>query len=138
LLSASLLEFLFSIRSERQLVEHIDFNLLYRWFVDLTMDDEIWDHSTFSANRDRLLKERISRLFFESLLALAEWKNLISDEHFSVDGTLIQVWASHKSFVKKDGSNQRRKTAAVIPRSTSRREAQQRYSRIMHRPDDRL
>jgi transposase len=104
LLRASLLQVLFSIRSERQLVEHIDFNLLYRWFIGLTMDDEVWDHSTFSANRDRLLNERISRLFFERVLALAEWKNLISDEHFSVDGTLIQAWASHKSFVKKDGS----------------------------------
>jgi hypothetical protein len=68
------------------------------------MDDAVWDHSTFSANRDRLLNETISRLFFERVLALAEWKNLISDEHFSVDGTLIQAWASHKSFVKKDGS----------------------------------
>jgi transposase len=104
LLRASLLQVLFSIRSERQLVEHIDFNLLYRWFVGLTMDDAVWDHSTFSANRDRLLNERISRLFFESVLALADWKQLISDEHFSVDGTLIQAWASHKSFVKKDGS----------------------------------
>jgi len=104
LLRASLLQVLFSIRSERQLVEHIDFNLLYRWFVGLTMDDEVWDHSTFSANRDRLLNEQISRLFFERVLALADWKDLISDEHFSVDGTLIQAWASHKSFVKKDGS----------------------------------
>lgn len=104
LLRASLLQVLFSIRSERQLVEHIDFNLLYRWFVGLTMDDEVWDHSTFSANRDRLLNERISRLFFERVLALAEWKKLLSDEHFTVDGTLIQAWASPKSFVKKDGS----------------------------------
>jgi transposase len=105
LLRASLLQVLFSIRSERQLVEHIDFNLLYRWFVGLTMDDTVWDHSTFSANRERLLNERISRLFFERILALAEWKRLVSDEHFSVDGTLIQAWASHKSFVKKDGSS---------------------------------
>lgn len=104
LLRASLLQVLFSIRSERQLVEHIDFNLVYRWFVGLTMDDAVWDHSTFSANRDRLLNEKISRLFFERVLALAEWKKLLSDEHFSVDGTLIQAWASHKSFVKKDGS----------------------------------
>lgn len=104
LLRASLLQVMFSIRSERQLVEHLDYNLLYRWFVGLTMDDEIWDHSTFSANRDRLLNERMSRLFFERVLVLAEWKNLVSDEHFSVDGTLIQAWASHKSFVKKDGS----------------------------------
>jgi transposase len=105
LLRASLLQILFSIRSERQLVEHIDFNLLYRWFVGLAMDDDVWDHSTFSANRDRLLNERISRLFFERVLLLAEWKDLLSDEHFSVDGTLIQAWASMKSFVKKDGSS---------------------------------
>ncbi|WP_231890794.1 IS5 family transposase [Methylomonas koyamae] len=72
LLRASLLQVLFSIRSERQLVEHIDFNLLYRWFVGLTMDDAVWDHSTFSANRDRLLNEKISRLFFERVLALAD------------------------------------------------------------------
>lgn len=104
LLRASLLQVLFSIRSERQLVEHIDFNLLYRWFVGLTLDGDVWDHSTFSANRERLLNERLSRLFFERVLALAEWKQLLSDEHFSVDGTLIQAWASQKSFVKKDGS----------------------------------
>ena len=105
LLRASLLQILFSLRSERQLVEHLDFNLLYRWFVGLTMDDEVWDHSTFSANRDRLLNERISRLFFERVLLLAEWKDWVSDEHFSVDGTLIQAWAAHKSFVEKDGSS---------------------------------
>jgi len=70
LLRASLLQVLFSIRSERQLVEHIDFNLLYRWFVGLTMDDAVWNHSTFSANRDRLLNERISRMFFERVLGL--------------------------------------------------------------------
>jgi transposase len=104
LLRASLLQILFSIRSERQLMEHIDFNLLYRWFVGLTLDGEAWDHSTFSANRDRLLNERLSRLFFERVLLLAEWKELVSNEHFSVDGTLIQAWASQKSFVKKDGS----------------------------------
>ena len=103
LLRASLLQVLFSIRSERQLVEQIDFNLLYRWFVGLTMDDAVWDHSTFSANRDRLLNERMSRLFFERVLLLAEWKELVSDEHFSVDGTLIQAWASIKSFVNKEG-----------------------------------
>ncbi|MGZ8201496.1 MAG: IS5 family transposase [Methylosarcina sp.] len=105
LLRASLLQVIFTIRSERQLVEQIDFNLLYRWFVGLTMDDAVWDHSTFSANRDRLLNERITRLFFGRVLLLAEWKELVSDEHFSVDGTLIKAWASMKSFVKKDGSS---------------------------------
>ncbi len=83
---------------------HFDFNPLYRWFVGLTMDDAVWDNSTFSANRDRLLNEKISRLFFERALALADWKKPISAEHFSVDGTLIQAWTSQKSFVKKNSS----------------------------------
>lgn len=103
LLRASLIQVLFSIRSERQLVQQIDFNLLYRWFVGLTMDDTVWDHSTFSANRDRLLNERITRLFFDRVLCFAEWQHLVSDDHFSVDGTLIEAWASMKSFVRKDG-----------------------------------
>ena len=104
LLRASLIQTLFTIRSERQLVQHIDFNLLYRWFVGLNMDDAVWDHSTFSANRDRLLNEEIARAFFAKILVLAEWQDLVSDEHFSVDGTLIEAWASMKSFVKKDGT----------------------------------
>ncbi|MGH8552473.1 MAG: IS5 family transposase, partial [Methylococcales bacterium] len=103
-LRASLLQVLCSIRSERQLVEPIDFNLLFRWFIGLTLDDEVWDHATFSANRNRLLNERMSRLFFKRVRWLAEWKELVSDEHFSVDGTLIQAWASMKSLVRKDGS----------------------------------
>jgi transposase len=105
LLRASLIQVLFSIRSERQLVQQIDFNLLYRWFVGLTLDAEVCDHSTFSATRDRLLNERIARLFFERVVLFAEWKELLSDDHFSVDGTLIQAWASRKSFVKKDGTS---------------------------------
>jgi transposase len=105
LLRASLIQVLFSIRSERQLVQNLEFNLLYRWFVGLTLDDEVWDHSTFSANRDRLLNERISRLFFDRVRCFAEWQNLVSDEHFSVDGTLIEAWAAMKSFVRKDGTS---------------------------------
>jgi transposase len=105
LLCASLIQTLFAIRSERQLVQHIDYNLLYRWFVGLDMDAAVWDHSTFSANRDRLLNERITRGFFERVLALAEWQDLLSDEHFSVDGTLIEAWASMKSSVRKDGTS---------------------------------
>jgi transposase len=104
LLRASLIQTLHSIRSERMLVEHIEYNLLYRWFVALGMDEEVWHHSTFSANRDRLLNERIARLFFNKVLHLAEWKGLLSNEHFTVDGTLIEVWASMKRFVAKDGS----------------------------------
>ena len=102
LLRASLIQTLFSIRSERQLVNHIDYNLLYRWFVGLGMDEAVWNHSTFSANRDRLLNEAIARSFFARVLILAEWQGLVSDEHFSVDGTLIEAWAAMKSFVKKD------------------------------------
>lgn len=104
LLRASLLQVLFTIRSERQLVQQIDFNLLYRWFVGLTLDGEVWDHSTFTANRDRLLNGKITRLFFGRVLALAEWQELVSDEHFSVAGTLIEAWASMKIFRPKDGS----------------------------------
>ena len=105
LLRASLIQTLYSIRSERQLVQHIDFNLLYRWFVGLDMDDPVWDHSVFSKNRDRLLNEAVARSFFGRLLALAEWQGLVSCEHFTVDGTLIEAWASLKSFVPRDGSS---------------------------------
>lgn len=106
LLRASLLQCLFSIRSERALVEHIDFNMMYRWFVGLTLDEAIWDHSTFSANRDRLLKESVMREFFGGVVAIAEWAELVSDEHFSVDGSLLRAWASHKSMAARDGSDE--------------------------------
>lgn len=105
LLRASLIQTMFSIRSERQRVEHIEYNLLYRWFVGLSMDDKVWNHSTFSASRDRLLNEDIARTFFNKVVMLAEWQGLVSDEHFSVDGTLIEAWASMKSFVKKDDAD---------------------------------
>jgi len=105
LLRASLIQTLHSIRSERALVEHIDYNLAYRWFVGLGLDDAVWNHSTFSANRDRLLNEQIARLFFGKVLQLAEWNGLVSDEHFTVDGTLIEAWASIKRFTAKDGSS---------------------------------
>ena len=104
LLRASLIQTLFSIRSERQLVQHIEFNLLYRWFVGLDMDDPVWDHSSFTKNRDRLLNEAVARSFFSKVLVLAEWRGLVSSEHFTVDGTLIEAWASMKSFVPKNGS----------------------------------
>jgi|JI10StandDraft_1071094.scaffolds.fasta_scaffold635680_1 transposase len=106
LLRALLLQCLFSIRSERALIEHIDFNMMYRWFVGLSMDEPMWDHSTFSANRERLLKECIMRRFFEGVLALAEWADLVSDEHFSVDGSLLRAWASHKNMAARDGSDE--------------------------------
>ena len=102
LLKALLLQILFSIRSERQLVEAINYNLLYRWFVGLNIEDKVWDHSTFSANRERLFNEDLARAFFERVKLSAQWGRLTSDEHFSVDGTLIEAWASHKSFKRKD------------------------------------
>ena len=104
LLRASLIQTLYSIRSERQLMQHIDFNLLYRWFVGLDMDDVAWDHSTFTKNRDRLLNETVARAFFEKVLGLARWNDPVSSDHFSVDGALIEAWASMKSFKAKDGS----------------------------------
>jgi len=102
LLKALLLQILFSIRSERLLVEAINYNLLYRWFVGLNLEDKVWDHSTFSANRERLFNEDLARVFFERVKLTAGWAKLTSDEHFSVDGTLIDAWASHKSFKRKD------------------------------------
>ena len=105
LLRASLLQTLYSIRSERQLVQHIDYNLLYRWFVGLDMDDAVWDHSTFTKNRDRLLNETVARAFFAQVLGWARWKDLVFSDHFSVNGTPIEAWASMKSFKAKDGSS---------------------------------
>jgi transposase len=103
LLRASLIQVLFTIRSERQLVQHIEYNLLYRWFVGMNIDELVWNHSTFSANRNRLFDEAVARRFFDQVLHIAEWQGLVSDEHFTVDGTMIEAWASIKSFVKKDG-----------------------------------
>jgi hypothetical protein len=92
MLQALLLQILFSIRSERQWVEAIDDNLLYRWVVGLNIDDKVWDHSTFSANRERLFNEDLAHVFFERVKRSAQWGQLASDEHFSVDGTLIEAW----------------------------------------------
>lgn len=103
LLRAMLIQVLFSVRSERQLMEQIRYNLLYRWFIGLAIDDAVWDHSVFSKNRDRLLEHAVVERFFTEVMQLAERRKLLSKEHFSVDGTLIQAWASHKSFVPKDG-----------------------------------
>ncbi len=103
LLRAMLIQVLFSVRSERQLMEQIRYNLLYRWFIGLAINDEVWDHSVFSKNRDRLLGHAVVERFFTEVMQLAERAKLLSKEHFSVDGTLIQAWASHKSFVPKDG-----------------------------------
>jgi len=105
LLRAMLIQVLFSVRSERQLMEQVRYNLLYRWFIGLAIDDAVWDHSTFSKNRDRLLEHAVVENFFTEAMTLADKRGLLSKEHFSVDGTLIQAWASHKSFVPKDGSD---------------------------------
>lgn len=102
LIRAQLLQVLYSIRSERQLVEQINYNLLYRWFVGLTIDDLVWDHSSFSTHRDRLLENDVITELFEEVVNLARKRQLLSDEHFSVDGTLIQAWASQKSYRRKD------------------------------------
>jgi transposase len=101
LLRALLLQVLYSIRSERALMERLDFDLLFRWFVGLGIDERVWERTVFSANRDRLLNESIAREFFRRVVMLAEWGGAVSDEHFSVDGTLIEAWASQKSFVPK-------------------------------------
>lgn len=102
LLRASLLQVLYTIRSERQLMEQLDFNLLFRWFVGLSIDDPVWNHSVFSKNRDRLLNTEMASIFFSSIRNLAQEKDLISNEHFTVDGTLLEAWASMKSFKPKD------------------------------------
>ena len=102
LIRALLLQVLYSIRSERQLVEQINYNLLYRWFVGLTIEDAVWNHSSFSTNRDRLLDHDVITELFEEVVNLARKQKLLSDEHFSVDGTLIQAWASQKSYRRKD------------------------------------
>jgi len=105
LVRALLLQVFYSIRSERQLMEQMHYNLLFRWFVGVSMDDAVWDHSVFSKNRDRLLEHEVIESFFTEVMTLADKRNLLSKEHFSVDGTLIQAWASQKSFRPKDGSN---------------------------------
>ena len=105
LMRALLLQVFYSVRSERQICEQLRYNLLFRWFVGLAMDDAVWDHSVFSKNRDRLLENAVVEAFFTEVMRAADAKGLLSKEHFSVDGTLIQAWASHKSFHPKDGSD---------------------------------
>jgi transposase len=104
LLRALLLQAFYTIRSERQLMEQLQYNLLYRWFVGLGVDDPVWVPTVFSKNRDRLLGAEVARKFLSELLTHKEVRVLLSDEHFSVDGTQVQAWASMKSFVAKDGS----------------------------------
>jgi len=102
LLRAQLLQVLYTVRSERQLMEQLDYNLLFRWFVGLNMDDPIWDPTVFTKNRQRLLDGEVATAFLERVVAQAQHRGLLSGEHFTVDGTLIEAWASLKSFKRKD------------------------------------
>src|SRR5262245_10686381 len=100
LLRALLVQVLYSIRSERLLMEQLEYNVLFRWFVGLSMDDPVWDVTVFTKNRERLLRGEIAEAFFQRVVKLARAERLLSDEHFSVDGTLIQAWTGQKSFVR--------------------------------------
>ena len=102
LLRALLIQALYSVRSERQLIEQLDYNMLFRWFVGLGLDDAVWSPTTFTKNRDRLLSGDIAQAFFEAVRLHADTARLLSDEHFTVDGTLLEAWASHKSFRPRD------------------------------------
>jgi transposase len=106
LLRALLLQVLYSVRSERMLMEHLNYNLLFRWFVGLNMDDAIWDATVFSKKRQRLLAGDIADAFFEAVLKQARRRDLLSDEHFTVDGTLLEAWAGQKSFRRIDNEQQ--------------------------------
>jgi transposase len=105
LLRAQLLQMLYSIRSERLLMEEIDYNMLFRWFVGLNLDEEVWDATVFTKNRDRLLEAEVAKQFLAQVVEQAQGKGLTSDEHFTVDGTLLEAWAGAKSFQRKDGKN---------------------------------
>src|SRR2546423_2336457 len=104
LLRALLLQVLYTVRSERRLMEQLDYNFLFRWFVGLSIDDPVWDVTVFTKNRDRLLKGEVAEAFFAAVLAQARQRDLLSDEHFTLDGTLIEAWAGHKRFKRKDGT----------------------------------
>jgi transposase len=103
LLKAQLLMILYSIRSNRQIVEHIHYNFLFRWFLGMSLDEVVWDHSSFTKNQERLIGSDVAAEFLSRILAFAKRKHLLSREHFTVDGTLIEAWASVKSFKPKDG-----------------------------------
>src|SRR5262249_13958702 len=101
LLRALLLQVLYTVRSERMLMEQLDYNFLFRWFVGLSIDDPVWDVTVFTKNRERLLKGEVAQGFFHAVVEQARAQGLLSDEHFTVDGTLIEAWAGHKSFKRK-------------------------------------
>ena len=104
LLRAQLLQMLYSVRSERLLMEEIDYSILFRWFIGLNLDEEVWDATTFTKNRDRLLEADVAKQFLAEVVELARVRGLVSDEHFSVDGTLLEAWASLKSYQRKEGT----------------------------------
>jgi transposase len=106
LLRAQLIQMLYSVRSERLLMEEIDYSVLYRWFVGMNLDEPVWDVTVFTKNRDRLLDGDVAREFLSEVVRQAQEKDLTSDEHFTVDGTLIEAWASLKSFQRKDEKNE--------------------------------
>src|SRR5262245_40125540 len=105
LLRAQLIQMLYSIRSERLLMEEIDYSMLFRWFIGMNLDEPVWDVTVFTKNRNRLLEGDVAREFLIEVVAQAQAKGLTSDEHFTVDGTLIEAWASVKSFQRKDQKN---------------------------------
>ncbi len=115
LLRALLLQTPYSIRSERQLMEQLHFNILYRWFVGLSLDDPVWDVTVFTKNRERLLAGDIAQAFFEAVVAQAEERHLLSSDHFTVDGSLIEAWAGLKSFTRRGRSGRPRTTPAIPP-----------------------
>ena len=106
LLRAQFLQMLYSVRSERLLMEEIDYSILYRWFVGLNLDEPVWDATSFTKNRDRLLEAAVAKEFLAQVVERARAAGLISDEHFTVDGTLLEAWAGAKSFRRKDGNSE--------------------------------
>ena len=133
LLRALLLQVLYTIRSERQLVEQLQYNLLFQWFVGLSLDDAVWDATTFTKNRDRLLTGDIAEAFFQEVLAEARAHGLLSTEHFTVDGTLLEAWASQKSFRPRDEDGPDHADGRQSRREFSRHAAAQRHASV----DDR-
>jgi transposase len=117
LLRALLLQILYTIRSERMLMEQLEYNLLFRWFVGLNMDEPVWVPTVFSKNRDRLMEGNVAQKFFDRILEQAEAANLTSDEHFSVDGTLIEAGQARKAFSRRISRHNHRRMIRAIPRS---------------------
>ena len=129
LVRALTLQILYSIRSERLLCEQLDYNLLFRWFVGLSVDEPVWDHSTFTKNRERLIEAKVARKLLRRVVRKARAARLLSNEHFSVDGTLIESWAAVKSMRRRDGRDEP-PGPGRNPSVTPGREADQRNARL--------